>query len=382
MTTVAPDELKYWLAFSRINRIGSVRAGLLEAHFSSMEEAWKASAAELMRAGLDRGTVQSIVSGRAGIEPDEEMERLQKSGVQAYCWKDDAYPPRLKEVDDRPPVLYVRGTLLSEDEWAVAIVGTRRATPYGRQAAEHFATDLARHKITVVSGLARGIDAVAHRAALAAGGRTIGVLACGLDLVYPPEHARLAQEIMQHGCVVSDYPIGTQPRSEYFPRRNRILSAISLGVLVIEGDVDSGALITARLALEQNREVFAVPGSIYSPTHRGPNKLIQDGEAKLVANAEDILEELNLTMATHQMELREVITVDPTEARLLKVITNQPIHIDEVQRSSGLPISTVSGALAMLELKGVVKQVGPMNFVKAHPLVQVRETGPTYTTPN
>jgi DNA processing protein len=158
---------------------------------------------------------------------------------------------------------------------------------------------------------------------------------------------------------------------------------MSLGVLVVEGDVDSGALITARMALDQNREVFAVPGSIYSPTYRGANKLIRDGEAKLVANAEDILEELNLTMATHQMELGEIVPVDPTEARLLKVISNQPIHIDEVQRASGLPISTVSGALAMLELKGVVKQIGPMNFVRSlAPSVQVRETGAVYSTQN
>jgi DNA processing protein len=349
-----------------------------------MEEAWKASASELMAAGLDRGTVTSIVSSRAAIDPNAELERLQKAGVRAYCWLDDEYPPRLKEIDDRPPVLYMRGTLTAEDEWAVAIVGTRRATPYGRQAAEHFAGDLSRHKITIVSGLARGIDAVAHRAALSSGGRTIAVLACGLDMVYPPEHAKLAMEIMQRGCLVSDYPIGTQPRSEYFPRRNRILSAISLGVLVVEGDVDSGALITARMALDQNREVFAVPGSIYSPTYRGANKLIRDGEAKLVANAEDILEELNLTMATHQMELREVLPADPTEARLLKVITNQPIHIDEVQRASGLPIATVSGALAMLELKGAVRQVGPMNFVKAHAgsPAPTREAGLAYSSTN
>lgn len=371
MSSVSDEERKYWIAFSKISRIGSVRAGLLSAHFSSMKEAWGASAAELMAAGLDRGTVTSIVTSRSSIDPDAELEKLRKAGVQAYCWLDDEYPARLKEIDDKPPVLYVRGQLLPEDEWALAIVGTRRATPYGRQAAEHFATDLARHRITIVSGLARGIDAVAHRSALSAGGRTIGVLACGLDLVYPPEHVKLALEIMQHGCLIGDYPLGTQPRSEYFPRRNRILSAVSLGVLVVEGDVDSGALITARVALDQNREVFAVPGSIYSPTYRGANKLIREGEAKLVAVAEDILEELNLTMATHQMELREALPADPIEARLLKVISNQPIHIDEVQRASGLPIATVSGALAILELKGMVKQIGPMNFVRARDSGQV-----------
>jgi DNA processing protein len=368
------DELKYWVAFSRIARVGAVRSALLEEHFPSMAEAWRASALELRSAGLDQGTVTSIVSSRASIDPDSEMDKLSRSGVKAYCWRDEGYPRLLKEVDDRPPVLYVRGDLRPEDEWSVAVVGTRRATPYGRQAAEHFAADLARHKITVVSGLARGIDAIAHRAALSAGGRTVGVLACGLDLVYPPEHNRLAQEISQNGALLSDYPLGTQPRSEFFPRRNRILSAVSLGVLVVEGDVDSGALITARMALDQNRDVFAVPGSIYAPTHRGANKLIREGEAKLVTTTEDILEELNLTMTTHQMELREAAPADETEAALLRVLSSQPVHIDEVQRQSGLPIASVSGALAMLELKGMVHQVGPMSFVRA------RDVKLTYST--
>lgn len=359
------DQLKYWIAFSRIPRIGSVRGGRLLAHFGSMEAAWRASAGQLHAAGLDQGTVSSIVAERDAISPDAELERMQKAGVKAYTWDDPEYPTRLKEIEDRPPVLYVRGELAPEDEWSVAVVGTRRATPYGRQAAEHFASELAAHRVTVVSGLARGVDAVAHRAALAAGGRTIAVLACGLDMVYPPEHAKLALEITQNGALISDYALGTQPRSEFFPRRNRILSAISLGVLVVEGGEDSGALLTARYALEQNREVFAVPGSIYSPTHRGTNKLIRDGEAKLVSTTEHILEELNLTMVTQQQELREVAPEDPTEAKVLTVLSNQPSHIDDVQRASGLPIASVSSALAVLELKGIVRQVGPMSFVRA-----------------
>ncbi len=365
------SDLKYWVAFSRIPRIGSVRAARLEEHFGTLEAAWRASQSELRAAGIDQGTVASVIEAREKISPDDEMAKLEKAGVQAISWRDEAYPSRLKEADDHPPVLYVRGTLLPEDEWAVAVVGTRRATPYGRQASEHFATDLARHHITVVSGLARGIDAVAHRAAIDAGGRTIAVLACGLDLVYPPEHAKLAVSIAEHGALVSDYPLGTQPRSEYFPRRNRILSALSLGVLVVEGDLDSGALITARMALDQNREVFALPGSIYSTTHRGSNQLIRDGQARLVTKVEDILEELNLTTVDHQLELPQV-TADPTEAKLLRLLSSQPTHIDEVQRASGLPVGTVSSALAVLELKGAVRQVGPMSFVRA------REVAVTY----
>ena len=359
------SDTKYWIAFSRLPRIGSVRAGRLLSHFGSLEAAWRAGSGELRAAGLDQGTVSAVVSERDAVSPDEEMRRLDEAGVKAYTWVDPEYPARLKEIDDKPPVLYVRGELAPADEVAVAIVGTRRATPYGRQAAEHFATDLAANGVTVVSGLARGIDAVAHRAAIAAGGRTIAVLACGLDIVYPPEHAKLAREITEHGALVSDYPLGMQPRSEFFPRRNRILSAMSLGVLVVEGGEGSGSLITARYALDQNREVFAVPGSIYSPGHCGVNKLIQDGEAKLVSSTEDILEELNLKMVTQQIELREVVPTDPTEAKLLSILSDQPSHIDDVQRASGLPIASVSSALAVLELKGVVRQVGPMSFVMA-----------------
>jgi DNA processing protein len=195
------DDPKFWVAWSRLPRIGAVRAGRLAAYFGSMEAAWRAGASELRAAGLDQSTVSSVIKGREEISPDAEMERLSKAGVQAYTWDDPLYPRRLKEIDDKPPVLYVRGELKADDEWAVAIVGTRRATPYGRQAAEHLAGDLSRHRITIVSGLARGVDAVAHRAAMSAGGRTIAVQACGLDMVYPPEHAKLAMEITQTGAL-------------------------------------------------------------------------------------------------------------------------------------------------------------------------------------
>jgi len=361
-------DLKYWVSFARLPRVGRVRMTLLERHFGRLADAWQADAGDLRAAGLDSATVTTIVAERPRISPDLEMERLAGAGVQALTRHDPAYPPKLKEIYDLPSVLFVRGQITPSDEWAVAVVGTRRASVYGRQAAEEFAAALARNQVTVVSGLARGIDSIAHRAALQAGGRTIAVLACGLDLVYPPEHLRLAQEVAESGAVISDYPLGTQPRSEYFPRRNRIMSGVSLGVLVVEGSVTSGALITARQALEQNREVFAVPGSIYSPGCRGTNKLIQDGEAKLVTSVQDVLVELNLTMATYQMEMKELVPVGDTEAVLLKHLSAQPTHIDEVGRSCGLPIAAVSSALAMLELKGKVRQVGRMNYVR------VRET--------
>ena len=359
------NELQYWVAFGCVRQIGRARLLLLEAHFGQMEDAWKASPAALQEAGLKGAALSSLLAARDGVAPEEEMEKLDRLGIRALTWHDDAYPARLKEIYDRPALIYVRGQLTSADEWAVAVVGTRRATVYGRQVVEELADGLARNGVTVVSGLARGIDSISHRTSLKAGGRTIAVLACGLDLVYPPEHLKLAQEIAEQGALISDYPPGTQPRSEFFPRRNRIMVGLSLGVLIVEGDLKSGALITARSALDENRDVFAVPGSIYSPTFRGTNWLIQAGQAKLVTRVEDVLEELNLTMAGHQMEAKELLPADETEARLLRNLSSEPIHIDEVRRASGLPISTVSSALAMLELKGMVRQVGTMNYVRA-----------------
>jgi DNA processing protein len=358
-------ERMYWIAFARVPRVGRVRVGQLEEHFGTLESAWSATPGELKAAGLDSAAINACLSVRDKVSPEREAQELAANGVQALTWHDDAYPRSLREIFDRPPVLFVRGSLLPSDEWAVAVVGTRRVTVYGRQVAEEMARGLAQNRVTVVSGLARGVDSVAHRAAIEAGGRTIAVLACGLDLVYPPEHKRLAEQIIEQGALVSDYPLGTQPRSEFFPRRNRILSGISLGVLVVEGDIKSGALITARQALEQNREVFAVPGSIYSPNSRGTNTLIQEGEAKLTLSVEDVLAELNLSMAAQQMEFAELVAADATESVLLGAIGGEPVHVDEVRRTCGLPIATVTSVLAMLELKGLVRQVGRMNYVRA-----------------
>lgn len=358
------QDTKYWVGFNLIPGIGKARFSLLEEHFGDLEKAWSASPSELRKAGLDSRSVESIIAHRPRISLDEEMEKLARYGVSVLTYKDKAYPSRLKEIYDYPSLLYVRGSLLPEDEWAVAVVGTRRPTIYGRQAAEEITTDLARNKITIVSGLARGIDGIAHQAALAAGGRTIAVFACGLDVVYPAEHAALARKILERSALVSDYPLGTRPKAENFPRRNRIMSGLSLGVLVVEAGEASGALITARLALEQNREVFALPGSIFSPASRGTNALIQEG-AKLVRNYQDILEELNLTMVAQQLEMKELLPASDLESQVLRQLSPEPTHIDEVCRRSLLPISLVSSTLAMMELKGMVRQVGGMNYVLA-----------------
>jgi DNA processing protein len=362
-------DVKYWVGFSIIPGIGRVRFTQLENYFGNLENAWQAPPAELKQASLDSNSIRAITSWRDKISLEAEMEKLDRYGIRVLTRHDANFPARLKEIYDCPPLLYIRGSLLAEDEWCLAVVGTRRASVYGRQVTEEIVADLARNKITIVSGLAKGIDSIAHRSALDAGGRSMAVFACGLDIVYPSENAELARNVMQHGALLSEYPLGTRPRADNFPRRNRILSGLSLGVLVVEAGEASGALITAHLALEQNREVFAIPGSILSPASRGTNRLIQEG-AKLVCSYTDILEELNLTAVAHQLELKETLPASETESLLLKHLSAEPTHIDEVCRNSALPAATVSSTLAMMELKGLIKQVGAMNYVLAR---EVRE---------
>ncbi len=367
------SDLKYWVAFNRIPLLGPARFAAMERHFGTLEEAWNASPSGLKQASLDDGVIRSIVTRRPSIDPNGEMERLERLGVQVINWRDSSYPPRLREIYDPPPILYVRGCLLSEDERSVAVVGTRRPTAYGREVTYRVASDLARNRVTVVSGLARGIDGLAHRAALESGGRTIAVLGSGIDVIYPREHTDLAQQIIEGGAVVSEYPLGTRPMAGNFPRRNRVMSGMTLGTLVVEAGEVSGALWTVRHALEQNREVFAVPGSVFSPASRGTNQLIQEG-AKLVMDHKDILEELNLSAVGQQMEMKAILPQDDTEANLIRYIAYEPVHIDEVIRRSGLPIATVSSTLAVMEIRGLIRQVGGMNYVRLKEAVAEYET--------
>ncbi|MCL0041240.1 DNA-processing protein DprA [Dehalococcoidia bacterium] len=355
------SEIKYWVGFNMIPGIGRVRFGRLLEYFGDVEKAWHANLAELIAAGLDYRSASTIVARRPRIELDRVLDMLDRYNIKVLAQDDPSFPQRLKEIYDAPLVLYVRGNLIPDDEWALAVVGTRQATSYGREVTQRLVTDLARNKITIVSGLARGIDSIAHRAALAAGGRTIAVFACGLDMVYPAENRELAQEIMKHGALVSDYPLGTKPKAENFPRRNRIMSGMSLGVLVVEALEKSGAMITANLALQQDREVFAVPGSILSAASRGSNLLIREG-AKAVLEVNDILEELNLNIVSQQLE---VVPENENESLLLKYLSQEPRHIDELCRHSSLPMPVVSSTLTMMELKGMVIQQGNMNYVIA-----------------
>ena len=366
------DDRKYWVGFNLIKGIGAVRMQGLVAYFGDLESAWKAPLAELAGAGLGLKVIERVVQARQTVDLDKVWERIEKQGITILTWQDEAYPQRLKEIDQPPPVLYIRGTYVPDDLFAVAIVGTRRVTPYGRQITEELASFLAAHGMTVVSGLARGVDAVAHQTALKAGGRTIGVLGSGVDKIYPPEHRALAEQMMEHGAVISDYAPGTPPEASNFPPRNRIISGLSLAVVVVEAGETSGALITAEFAAEQGREVFAVPGSILAPQSKGTNKLIQKGAQPLLS-MQDLMQALDITRVGEQKAARKIMPADAVEAKLLTVLSHEPLHVDEIRNQSELPIEKVSAALVLMELKGLVRQVGGMNYVA------VREVQSDYT---
>ena len=355
-------EVSYWLGFNLIPGVGPSRFRRLLGRFGSAEAAWRADRADLATAGLDSKTLDAIVQWRTRLNLSREMEKVDKAGVRLTTLEDDVYPPLLKHIVDAPPLLYLRGELQPGDELAIAVVGTRRATPYGAQACERIVSEVAGRGVVIVSGLASGIDAVAHRTALAAGGRTIAVLGCGVDVVYPPDHATLAREVAANGALVSEYPIGTTPEPGNFPARNRIISGMTRATLVIEAGERSGALITANFAVEQGRDVWAVPGSVFAANCLGTNRLIQQG-AKLVVDANDVLEELNVASVEQQLEFRALTSDDPVERSLLAILTREPVHIDEIVRQVDLPAGAVSGALALLELKGIARHVGGMQYV-------------------
>jgi DNA processing protein len=368
---MSETDVRYWIGFNKVPGIGAARLQALLDAFGDPETAWQAPADALRQAGLDRRSLANLLKARTELNLDAEVARLDSADVRVITWNDPDYPPNLRQIFNAPPLLYVRGRIEKQDEWAVAVVGTRRASVYGKEAARMIASGLAKAGVTVVSGMARGIDTLAHRTCLDAGGRTVAVLGCGVDVAYPRENARLADEIAERGALVSEYALGAPPEASNFPPRNRIISGLTLGTVVIEAGQRSGALITADFAAEHGREVFAVPGNVFARGSRGTNELIQQG-AKLVVNVTDVLEELNLTMVSEQVQVRAAIPENETEALLLNHLSGEPLHVDRLSRTVQLPIAQVSSTLALMELKGMVRQVGGMNYVLA------RESGIEY----
>ncbi len=366
------SDLKYWLGFNIVKGIGPAKVQALLDYYGDLGAAWVAPETELARIGLDQRALTTLHEARRDLDLDAELARVEAAGIQLITWQSAAYPTYLKETPTPPPLLYVAGDLQEVDRFAVAVVGTRRLTSYGRQVTKNLVTGLVHNGVTVVSGLARGIDAVAHKTAVDLDGRTFAVLGSGLDAIYPAEHRSLAKEIAGgRGALISEYGLGVRPEAKNFPPRNRIISGLSLGVIVVEAGERSGALITTSFALEQNRDVFAVPGNINSPVSMGPNKLIQQG-AKLVTSVDDVLEELNLHMIAEKTAVQLALPDSSEEVALYAHLSAQPVHIDELSRVTGLSSSEVSSTLTLMELKGIVQQVGGMNYTLC------REPDPVY----
>lgn len=371
-----PDagSLPSWLLLRAIRGLGDATYFRLVQVFGSPDAILRASREELLAVQVKSSLAQAICQGpddEAKRAVDEELKSLETLGISVIALSDPEYPSRLKTIHDPPPVLYVSGAFSPADQHAIAIVGSRKATAAGRVFTEQLSRELASLGFTIVSGLARGVDAAAHRGALTAKGRTMAVLGCGLDRTYPPEHQALRKQVESSGAVIAELPLGSYPHGYHFPRRNRIISGISLGVVVTEAALESGSLITARLAAEQGREVFAVPGFVKADTSRGPNALIKQG-AKLVEGVEDILPELLpqlesgfVTQLSSRMSPPAARSEpDELECRVYRCLTWEAIHIDDLIEQSGLPAAEVSGLLLGLELKGLLRQLPGHSYVR------------------
>jgi DNA processing protein len=358
-------DLYHWVALTMAPGVGSILFKRLAQSFGRPAGVFNASLKELSQVeGVGPKIAASLKKFNWKPAVEKELRLAEKKGAKLVTWEDEEYPANLKQIYDPPPLLYVLGSLIPQDSIAVAVVGSRNPTTYGQLAAERISMGLSRKGITVVSGLARGVDSFSHRSALVAGGRTIGVLGCGVDIIYPPENQDLFEQVAAQGAVISEFPLGTPPDSDHFPIRNRVISGLSLGVAVVEATLRSGSLITARFALDQGRDVYAVPGNVDSPRSAGTNRLIKEG-AKLVTRAEDILEEI------HHIPRPEIPAIPPQpklseeEARVYGTLEQEALHIDQITARTAFSSARVSAVLLTLELAGHVKQLPGMRFAKA-----------------
>jgi DNA processing protein len=357
------DELAPWLALGRVKGLGGVGFKKLVTTFGDPTEAFFASSADLQQVeGLHREVIDGLVNFSGWGDIDDELRRVRDAGVEIVRFTSPDYPARLRTIADPPPFLYIKGALKAEDDHGVAIVGSRSASDYGRRVARDLARGLASLGFTVVSGMARGIDGSAHESALYAGGRTIAVLGSGIERAYPPEHKSLYRRISENGAVISELPVGTRPMAFNFPARNRLISGLSLGVVVVEATEKSGSLITAALALEQGREVFAVPGEAGASRSRGAHQLIRQG-AKLVESVNDIIEEVapQLVRRAGTVPAQRARTLPPDAGentrKILVLLQDNSLHVDQVIERSGLPPAQVLGILLDLELQGFIRQL-------------------------
>lgn len=357
-------ELYYWVALRQVCGVGNVIYKILINHFKSPEKIFNASVEELKNIeGINARAVGAITGFKPTDEVDREIDGILSKKINIITFNSPDYPENLKNIYDPPPFLYVKGSFVEGDKNSVAVVGSRNASEYGIKVTQEISRNLASLGITIVSGMARGIDSAAHVSAIQCGGRTVAVLGSGVDVIYPPENRRLYERITENGAVVSEYPLGTRPNSYNFPPRNRIISGVSLGVLVVEASPKSGSLITAKLALDQGRDVYAVPGNVYSYKAKGTHALLKSG-AKLVDNANDIVEELNITVKPIKENKDVTQGLSPELLNIYGFFQQEPIHIDNIILKTGLSSGRVSALLLDLELSGILKQLPGKMFTK------------------
>lgn len=357
--------MNHHAAFAHFPKITYLRYKRLRNYFSNLGDLWTADINDFTKAGLEEDIAREFIRWRKENPVAKITERLEREGITTVSLGEANYPRLLAEIPDPPHTLFVRGKLPLQAQPTVAVVGTRKCTSYGKQITEELTAELVQQGIAIVSGLALGIDGIAHQAALKTGGVTLAVLGSGINRgnVYPASHQRLAEEIIASGgSLVSEYPPGFEPTQYSFPARNRIIAGLSLGVLVTEAPVDSGALLTAKCALDYNREVFAIPHPITSDSGAGGNKFIKLG-AKCVTGVEDILNELNITQIAQAMNINQLLPENPTEASLLTHLSKEPTPIDLLIKHSGLTSATVNATLTLMEMKGKIKNVGGMNYI-------------------
>ncbi|MBU0672901.1 MAG: DNA-processing protein DprA [Candidatus Margulisbacteria bacterium] len=364
-------DLKYWLAINKIPNVGPVTIKKLWQHFGSVEPVWKADEKDLAKIeGISKSAIKSFLKNRNQIDLNMELEAIKRAGIKVLTLEDEEYPNALKNIYDPPAVLYFKGKGFDQNEKVLAIVGTRRASRYGKEMAKKLAYELASLGIVVVSGMALGVDTLAHEGVLEAKGKTIAVFGCGVDVIYPPSNRDLARKIESSGAIVSEFPLGTGIERGHFPRRNRVIAGLALGTIVVEGHYDSGAMITAKYALEEGREVFAVPGNVEIDQSKGPHWLIKQG-AKLIETVDDILEELPMIRAKRISDskskkcrqVRDYSDLPEEEQKIVKVLSLEPKYIDNISFESGLPIPQVSSLLMMLEVKKIIRQLPGKMFV-------------------
>jgi DNA processing protein len=358
------EELKYWLALNNVEGLGPRHFGRLLKYFGGdAERAWKATPDELATLNFTPTLRNNFRRTQKTLNINTQLTQLAQLGVQLIRYTDQDYPPLLKQIADPPYLLYVRGGLKPQDKLALAIVGSRRMTQYGREVLKNLVPDLVAQNLTIVSGLALGTDAYAHKTALDADGRTIAVLASGVDSITPVSNQYLAERIFKEdrGAIISELPLGTIPQKSFFPVRNRIISGFGLGTLFVEATENSGTAHTARAALEQGREVFAVPGSIFSRLSIGPHRLIKDG-AKMVNDVDDILEELNLKARGLNLAAQKIIPESAEEEVILKILGDEELHVDRIIQNAGLGASAVMSTLTMMEMTGKVVNLGGQTY--------------------